>query len=68
MFSRLLLFYKNQEKTESNKNKSHTDLYRFGKEDRINSFKKINLNNEKLVPLLLLSISFIVGSISIFCK
>ncbi len=61
-------FIKNQEKTESNKIKSHTDLYRFGKEDRINSFKKINLNNEKLVPLLLLSISFIAGSISIFAN
>jgi len=61
-------FIKNQENTESNKIKSHTDLYRFGKEDRINSFKKINLNNEKLVPLLLLSISFIAGSISIFAN
>ena len=61
-------FIKNKEKTESNKIKTHTDLYRFGKEDRINSFKKINLNNEKLVPLLLLSTSFIAGSISIFAN
>ena len=60
MFSRLLLFIKNKENTESNKIKSHTDLNQFGKEDRINSFK-INLNNEKLVPLLLLSISFLAG-------
>lgn len=61
-------FIKNKEKTESNKIKSHNDLYRFGKEDQINSFKKINLNNEKLVPLLLLSISFIAGSVSIFAN
>ena len=33
-------FIKNKEKTVSNKIKSHTDLYRFGKEDRINSFKE----------------------------
>jgi len=61
-------FIKNKEKTVSNKIKSHNDLYRFGKEDQINSFKKINLNNEKLVPLLLLSISFIAGSVSIFAN
>lgn len=61
-------FIKNKEKTESNKIKSHNDLYRFGKEDQINSFKKINLNNEKLVLLLLLSISFIAGSVSIFAN
>ena len=54
-------FIKNKENTESNKIKSHTDLNQFGKEDRINSFKRINLNNEKLVPLLLLSISFLAG-------
>ena len=61
-------FIKNKGKIESNKIKSHTDRYRFGKEDRIYSFKKINLNNEKLVPLLLLSTSFIAGSISIFAN
>ena len=61
-------FIKNKENTESNKIKSHTDLNQFGKEDRINSFKRINLNNEKLVPLLLLSISFLAGSISIFAN
>ena len=61
-------FIKNKGKIESNKIKSDTDLYRFGKEDRIYSFKKINLNNEKLVQLLLLSTSFIAGSISIFAN
>jgi copper transport protein len=61
-------FIKNKENTESNKIKSHTDLNQFGKEDRINSFKKINLYNENLVPLVLLSISFLAGSISIFAN
>ena len=61
-------FIKNKEKTESNKIKSHTQLNRFEKEDQINSFKKINLNNKKLIPLLLLSTSFIAGSVSIFAN
>ncbi|MGI0051810.1 MAG: copper resistance D family protein, partial [Nitrososphaeraceae archaeon] len=61
-------YIKNKEKTESNKIKIHTDLYRFGKEDQINSFKKINLNNKKLIPLFLLSTSFIAGSVSIFAN
>jgi copper transport protein len=61
-------FIKNKEKTKSNQIKTYTDLYRFGKEDWRNSFKKINLNNEKLVPFFLLSTSFIAGSISIFAN
>ena len=61
-------FIKNTERAKSNKIKKHTDLYLFGKEGRINTFKKIKLNYEKLAPLLLLSISFTAGSISIFAN
>ena len=61
-------FINNTTKTESNKINNYSDFHKHEKKDRINFFKKIKLNNQKLVPLLLLSISFIAGSISIFAN
>ena len=59
-------FIKNTEKTEKIKN--HNDKYRLGQKEGIKYFKKIKLNSQKLFPLMLLCISFIAGSVSIFAN
>jgi len=65
----IVIYYHFIKKTEiiTSKTNHHNDQYQLEKEERVKYFK-IKLNNEKLFPLILLSISFIAGSISIFAN